>query len=115
MIDRTRPEYQPNWRKVIDLDGERITITANHIRHNRPARGHEIAKALARGRMLALVEERRYEWRAFGPTGRAVTLRETAFERIEIAGTREVFNTLDDALEKLTGMLLPDRSALPSP
>lgn len=115
MIDRNRPEYQPNWRKLIDLDGEKITITANHTRINRPARGHEIAQALSRGRVPGLVEERRFEWRASGPTRRVMTVRETPFGRIEIAGTREVFNSLYEAIDRLTVMLLPDRPPVPSP
>lgn len=68
-----RPEEAIGWRSDIDIDGHLVQVHANHHRHNRMPRGHEIARQAMRGRQPALVEEVTLEWRVWGDgVGRCV-------------------------------------------
>ena len=96
------PEFQRGWRASIDVDGVSALVQARHVDRLRMPTGHEIARQAMRGpgRGFHMVQTPIYEWVVLlreGAMGRC-TIRPTLSGDFEVAGTRRVHRTLEEAV-----------------
>jgi hypothetical protein len=96
------PEFQRGWRSRIDVDGVTALVEARHFDRNRMPTGHEIARQAMRSGGLGfhMVRTPVYEWAVLlqeGAMGRC-TIRPTLSGDFEVAGTRRVHRTLEEAV-----------------
>lgn len=96
------PEFQRGWRTRIDVDGATALVEARHFDRNRMPTGHELARQAMRGpgRGFHMVQTPVYEWAVLlreGAMGRC-TIRPTLSGDFEVAGTRRVHRTLEEAV-----------------
>ena len=94
------PEFQRGWHARFEIDGATTIVEARHFDRNRMPTGHELARQAMRGRGYAMVQTPVYEWCAHlrdGTMGRC-TIRPTPSGQFEIAGTRRLHRTLEEAV-----------------
>lgn len=96
------PELQRGWRVRIDVDGVTAVVEARHFARNRMPTFHEIARQATRGTTFGfqMVQEPAHEWAVLlqeGAMGQC-TIRPTPSGQFEIAGTRRVHRSIEEAV-----------------
>lgn len=94
------PEFQRGWRGSFDVDGATAIVDARHIDRSRMPTGHEYARQAMSGRPHGMVRMPVYEWsvRLREVHAAGCTIRPTVSGQFEVAGTRRVHRTLEEAV-----------------